>query len=211
MYWGRNVKLRTADAEWFGSMFILILGFQLYLSFKNVYITLGIIIPIQIIGWFVYYAAYVRKMNSMTTFFLLKSIALNILLVLSSAILPAVSAWVFDLTTFESIIDVFWIMEIIIYILFIYLAQSPYYYLLIVVNLVWFFLMSGKFVYDEAKTTIFYVAMWVFNYMFILLAEFAAENVWFMYILYMIIITIILTIYGAYAMTNQHDFAFYVY
>ncbi len=196
--------------HWYGSLFVLMLGFQIYLAQRSVYVSLGVLAGVQTIGWVVYYLYLCTNKRYRNAASVLLSVAFNLLLVLTGAILPAVCAWIFDLTPFEFAGSWFWWLQLLFYMIFVVLLQTPLYYFLGVFDLVWFFIFLGDRIFDETKTTVFYVVAWVFHYAIILAAEFGIHNLWITYLVYFVIWLIVLVVYGSLVSNNHHDFGFYI-
>jgi hypothetical protein len=207
---GNNNTNKKTQTHWYGAFFILILGFQIYLSLRNVYYVFAALLGMQALGWLFYYAVYTTTCDRLELGFALQSMCYSLLLVIMGSVLPAVCAWVFDITTFGVISALFWSMELVFYFIVVNLLQSPMYYLLFVPNLMWFFLFLGNFVFDETKTTVFYVLVWVWHYVFILIAEYAIRDPWITIMIYLFCAVVLLVIYGSYISNNHHNFSFYI-
>jgi hypothetical protein len=197
--------------HWYGSLFILMLGFQVYLAQRNVYVSMGVLAGVQIVGWLVYYLLICTdRRRLLRPSSILLSVAFNLLLVLTGAILPAVCAWIFDLTPFEFEGSWFWWLQILFYLIFVVLLQTPLYYFLGVFDLLWFFIFLGDRIYDETKTTVFYVIMWGFHYVVIIASEFGIQNLWITYGVYFVVWLVVLLIYGSLVSNNHHNFGYYI-
>lgn len=196
--------------EWHGSLFIFILGFQMYFSLRNFYIVLGILFAFQAVGWVTYYFAVTKHAYTMPLWYLIGNLGLNILLVVTGAVLPVVCAWVLDLTSFDGTTPWYWIVEMVIYAIMVILGQSPFYYFLFLPDLMWFFIFIGHQIFDEQKTTIFYMSLWVYQYFIVVVSEFALESPLLAYFLYIIIWVIVLAFYSVYLFDNHHPFSYYL-
>jgi hypothetical protein len=206
----QNPNYPLYNAPWYGSLFVLMLGFQIYLAQQNVYVSMGVLFGVQLVGWLVYYLLICTDRRFLRLDALLLSVAFNLLLVLTGAVLPAVCAWIFDLTPFEFEGSWFWWLQLLFYLAFVVLLQTPLYYFLGVFDLIWFFLFLGDRIYDETKTTVFYVVVWGFHYVIIITSEFAINDLWITYVLYFGVWLIVLLVYGLLVSNNHHDFGFYI-
>ena len=91
-----------------------------------------------------------------------------------------------------------------------HLIKSSLYYFLGVFDLLWFFIFLGDRIYDETKTTVFYVIMWGFHYVVIIASEFGIQNLWITYGVYFVVWLVVLLIYGSLVSNNHHNFGYYI-
>lgn len=193
---------------WYGSLFILLLGFLVYLNVWSVVETFVYLISFQTVGFFVYYYYFCDWVVSKT--FMFWTIAFNLFLVLVGSFLPAVCAWVFDLTKFETTSALYIVLVCISYFLCVIVLQSPLYYLFFVPVFAFFFIFYGTHLFDEAKTTVFFFVVIIYHYLLVLCAEYGMRNIYWPFLLYAFVWAVVLLLYGLIVSNNHHDFYFYL-